>query len=41
MFAFLFVIVVLVIAPNGLLELTRQVWSAVTTRIGAFDRRAA
>jgi branched-chain amino acid transport system permease protein len=41
MFAFLFVIVVLVIAPNGLLELTRQVWSAVTTRIGALDRRAA
>ena len=41
MFAFLFVIVVLVIAPNGLLELTRRVWSAVTTRIGALDRRAA
>jgi branched-chain amino acid transport system permease protein len=41
MFAFLFVIVILVIAPNGLLELTRQVWSAVTTRIGALDRRAA
>jgi hypothetical protein len=35
------VIVILVIAPNGLLELTRQVWSAVTTRIGALDRRAA
>lgn len=41
MFAFLFVIVILVIAPNGLLELTRRVWSAVTTRIGALDRRAA
>ena len=41
MFAFLFVIVVLVIAPNGLLDLTRKVWSAVTTRTGALDRRAA
>jgi branched-chain amino acid transport system permease protein len=41
MFAFLFVIVVLVIAPNGLLDLTGRVWSAVTTRIGVFDRRAA
>ena len=41
MFAFLFVIVVLVIAPNGLLDLTRKVWSAVTTRLGALDRRAA
>jgi branched-chain amino acid transport system permease protein len=41
MFAFLFVIVVLVIAPNGLLDLTRKVWSAATTRIGAIDRRAA
>jgi branched-chain amino acid transport system permease protein len=41
MFAFLFVIVVLVIAPNGLLELTRRVWSAVTTRIGVLARRAA
>jgi branched-chain amino acid transport system permease protein len=41
MFAFLFVIVILVIAPNGLLDLTRKVWSAVTTRIGVLDRRAA
>jgi branched-chain amino acid transport system permease protein len=41
MFAFLFVIVVLVIAPNGLLDLTRKVWSAATTRRGALDRRAA
>jgi branched-chain amino acid transport system permease protein len=41
MFAFLFVIVVLVIAPNGLLDLTRKVWSAATTRRGAVDRRAA
>ena len=41
MFAFLFVIVVLVIAPNGLLDLTRKVWSAVTTRTGVLDRRAA
>jgi branched-chain amino acid transport system permease protein len=41
MFAFLFVIVVLVIAPSGLLDLTHKVWSAVTTRTGALDRRAA
>jgi branched-chain amino acid transport system permease protein len=41
MFAFLFVILVLVIAPNGLLDLTRKVWSAVTTRFGVVDRRAA
>jgi branched-chain amino acid transport system permease protein len=41
MFAFLFVIVVLVIAPNGLLDLTRRVWSAATTRIGVLNRRAA
>jgi branched-chain amino acid transport system permease protein len=41
MFAFLFVIVVLVIAPNGLLDLTRKVWSAVITRTGVLDRRAA
>ena len=41
MFAFLFVIVVLVIAPNGLLDLTRRVWSAATTRIGVLSRRAA
>jgi branched-chain amino acid transport system permease protein len=41
MFAFLFVIVVLVIAPNGLLDLTRKVWSAATTRIGVLNRRAA
>jgi branched-chain amino acid transport system permease protein len=39
MFAFLFVIVVLVIAPNGLLDLTRKVWSAATTRIGVLNRR--
>jgi len=41
MFAFLFVIVVLVIAPNGLLDLTRRVWAAATTRLGVLDRRAA
>jgi branched-chain amino acid transport system permease protein len=41
MFAFLFVIVVLVIAPNGLLDLTRKVWSAATTRFGVLNRRAA
>jgi branched-chain amino acid transport system permease protein len=41
MFAFLFVILVLVIAPNGLLDLTRKVWSAVTTRFGVVNRRAA
>jgi branched-chain amino acid transport system permease protein len=41
MFAFLFVIVVLVIAPNGLLDLTRKVWSAATARFGVLDRRAA
>jgi branched-chain amino acid transport system permease protein len=41
MFAFLFVIVVLVIAPNGLLDLTRKVWSAATSRIGVLNRRAA
>jgi branched-chain amino acid transport system permease protein len=41
MFAFLFVIVVLVIAPNGLLDLTRRVWSAATTRFGVLRRRAA
>jgi branched-chain amino acid transport system permease protein len=41
MFAFLFVILVLVIAPNGLLDLTRRVWSAATTRFGALNRRAA
>jgi branched-chain amino acid transport system permease protein len=41
MFAFLFVIVVLVIAPDGLLDLTRRVWAAATTRLGALDRRAA
>jgi branched-chain amino acid transport system permease protein len=41
MFAFLFVIVVLVIAPNGLLDLTRRVWSAVTGRVGAPSRSPA
>jgi branched-chain amino acid transport system permease protein len=41
MFAFLFVIVVLVIAPNGLLDLARRVWSAATTRLGILDRRPA
>jgi branched-chain amino acid transport system permease protein len=41
MFAFLFVIVVLVIAPNGLLDLTRRVRSAATARRGVLDRRAA
>jgi branched-chain amino acid transport system permease protein len=41
MFAFLFVILVLVIAPNGLLDLTRRVWSAATTRFGVLRRRAA
>jgi branched-chain amino acid transport system permease protein len=41
MFAFLFVIVVLVIAPNGLLDLTRKVWSAATARFGVLDRGAA
>jgi branched-chain amino acid transport system permease protein len=41
MFAFLFVILVLVIAPNGLLDLTRRVWSAATTRFGVLNRRAA
>jgi branched-chain amino acid transport system permease protein len=41
MFAFLFVIVVLVIAPNGLLDLARRVWAAATTRIGVLGRRAA
>jgi branched-chain amino acid transport system permease protein len=41
MFAFLFVIVVLVIAPNGLLDLARKAWSAATTRIGVLRRRAA
>jgi branched-chain amino acid transport system permease protein len=41
MFAFLFVIVVLVIAPNGLLELSRKVWSAATERIGLLRRRPA
>jgi branched-chain amino acid transport system permease protein len=41
MFALLFVILVLVIAPNGLLDLTRRVWSAATTRFGVLNRRAA
>jgi hypothetical protein len=35
------VIVVLVIAPNGLLELSRKVWSAATERIGLLRRRPA
>jgi branched-chain amino acid transport system permease protein len=41
MFAFLFVIGVLVIAPNGLLELSRRVWSAGTARVAVLRRRAA
>jgi branched-chain amino acid transport system permease protein len=41
MFAFLFVIGVLVIAPNGLLELGRRVWSAGTARVAVLRRRAA
>lgn len=41
MFAFLFVIVVLVIAPNGLLDLTRRLWSAATARTGILRRRPA
>jgi branched-chain amino acid transport system permease protein len=41
MFAFLFVIVVLVIAPNGLLDLARRVWSGATTRLKILDRRPA
>lgn len=41
MFAFLFVIVVLVIAPNGLLEAIRRAWSAGTARVGVLRRRAA
>jgi branched-chain amino acid transport system permease protein len=41
MFAFLFVIVVLVLAPNGLLDLTRRVWAVASTRLGVLRRRAA
>lgn len=41
MFAFLFVIAILVIAPNGLLDLTRRMWSAASARVGVLRRRPA